>query len=49
MSELSEQICRILRKSFRCSCVIKPHFCLCVADLSELILEKCEEETSKEG
>jgi len=48
MSELEEQICQILRRRYHCLCGIKPRCCTCVSDLFELVLEKCEEETSEE-
>jgi len=46
MSELKEQICRILRRRYRCICGSygSKFFCTCVSDLFELVLEKCEDE-----
>lgn len=48
MSELEEQNCKILRRRFHCICGSRPPYCSCVADLVNLVLEKCEEETEDE-
>jgi len=46
-SKLEERICLLLRRRFHCSCEIRPAYCSCVADLVNLILEKCEEEVEE--
>lgn len=43
--KLEERICLLLRRRYHCLCNLRPcTHCECVADLVNLILEKCEEE-----
>ena len=48
MTELEQGICELLRRHFRCSCGLKPPYCICVAELVNLTLEKCEEEVEED-
>ncbi len=45
-SKLEERICLLLRRRYHCLCNLRPRSCACVFDLVNLVLEKCEEETS---
>jgi len=48
MSELENQICLLLRRRFHCLCSLRPRtYCECVADLFNLILEKCDQEVEE--